>query len=357
MSSPLLLDVSTDDPAAVTAALDAALAALDRGELVLVPTETVYGVAGRADRPAARERLEALKEGRKGPWAHAVPSLEAAPAPTRPWPSLLRVVERWWPGPVTLVVDAPDGGTLGLRVPGHDVTRALVERAGVPLLLPSANRPGEAPPRSLDEVADDVRAACGVLFDGGTTAMGEASTVARAWPGLLRVLRAGVIARDELAARAAPVVLVVCSGNTCRSPMAERLLAAEFAAAAEADPTLVVPRVVSAGTFAGPGQPASAHAVEAIEARGLSLDDHGSQPVDARLAGEADLILTMTRGHAEALLSADPSLAPRLAPFDPDGRDVEDPFGGSRAVYERCAASLQSMAERRVAALVEPRQS
>lgn len=357
MDPAALYDVSGDDPTACGDALDAATAALARGELVLVPTETVYGVAARSDRPEARARLERLKDGRSGPYSHAIASLADAPAPTRPWPSLLRIVDRWWPGPVTLVVDAPDGGTVGLRVPGLAVVRALAERAGVPLLLPSANRPGEAAPSCLEDVPDDVRAACAVVLDGGRAALGEASSVVRAWPGLLRVLREGVITTAELAERAAPIVLVVCSGNTCRSPMAERLLAAEFASAAEADGALVVPTVVSAGTFAGPGQPASSHAVDALAARGLSLDGHHSRPVDEALAESADVILTMTRDHAAALLSASPGLADRVQPFDPDGRDVDDPFGGSREVYERCAAALATMAERRVAALLETRSS
>ncbi len=356
MSASLTFTLSGDGSDFDESALSAALEALDRGELVLVPTETVYGVAARSDRPAARERLELLKDGRQAPYSHAVTGLDNVPSLAQaPWPSLQRIVERWWPGPVTVVVDDADGGTVGLRVPGHEFTRELVRRAGVPLLLPSANRPGEDAPRDFSSIHPEVRAACSVQIDGGTAALGEASTVVRSWPGLLRVLREGVIRSDDLRQRAAPVILVVCSGNTCRSPMAERLLAAEFAAAAESDPALIVPRIVSAGTFAGPGHGASAHAVDALEARGLVLDDHRSQPVDDALATSADLILTMTRSHAEALMTLSPSVASRVEPFDPMGRDVEDPFGGSRAIYDRCAAAIAGMAERRVAALVEAR--
>src|SRR5262249_53526246 len=99
MPAPLRFDLSHGD---AEGARRAAAAALDRGELVVVPTETVYGLAAREDRPSGRERLDALKGGRISPYSLAVASPEMLRGRLLPPPrTARRIADRWWPGPVT----------------------------------------------------------------------------------------------------------------------------------------------------------------------------------------------------------------------------------------------------------------
>ncbi len=352
MTAPRVFRLDQDDPGA---ALEAAAAALDAGELVLLPTETVYGVAAREDRPEARERMAALKPDRDAPFSRAVPSLEALGERLAPLPAAAaRMAARWWPGPVTLVLRERAGGTLGVRIPGHAWTRDLLARVGVPLLLPSANPPGHPAPLDLGAVDPHVLELVSVVIDGGPSALGDASTVVA--PGQLahRVLREGVVSRQDLRQHAGCRVLIVCSGNTCRSPMAARLLGAALSAQTRGDPSWLLPRIDSAGLATAGSRSASSEAVAAMERRGLNLDDHLSRPLDHPQAASADLVLGMTYGHVAALQDMLPSAPPPvIETFDPDGGDVSDPFGGSQAVYEACATQLQSMAGARAAAILD----
>jgi len=355
MPGPLHFDLSRDDPAA---AQEAAIAALARGELVVVPTETVYGLAAREDRPVGRKRLDALKAGRNRPYSLALAAGDVLRARLAPWPhSARRIAARWWPGPVTQLLPATDGTLLGLRVPGHAFTRALAGQTG-PLLLPSANLPDQPAPRGVEELSPEVLAAASVVVDGGRAALGEASTVVEPRPFCLRLVREGVVGREELLRYALPLVLVVCTGNTCRSPMAERLLRRALAQGAAHEPGLVPPQVLSAGLQAEKAGAPSDHAVAALAELGLDLSDHATRLLQHEPLARADLVLCMSLQHVAAvgeLLAERPSPeTPRVELFDPEGHDVVDPFGSDLARYRAVARMLERMARRRADQLLAP---
>jgi len=152
-----------------------------------------------------------------------------------------------------------------------------------------------------------------------------------------------------------PRVLFVCTGNLCRSPMAEALLRARLAC----DETRRDWRVGSAGTWAAEGRRASAYAIEEMAQRGIELRAHRSRAVTRELMTEADLVLAMTRNHVETLGAAFPediSKVHLLSEMTGREYDIHDPYGGSRLEYASVASELSRLIEdgyERIVALVE----
>lgn len=174
--------------------LAGAVAALGRGELIAFPTDTVYGLAVRP----GSERLVYAAKGR--PERMPLILMAASPAQLEGHVEVdgraRWYMERWWPGPLTLVLPAVGGGTLGVRVPDHPLALELLRLAG-PLLTTSANRHGEPPALEASEVPA-LPGLAGVL-DGGRAPGGEPSTVISLLPGLeLTVIREGAISSHLL---------------------------------------------------------------------------------------------------------------------------------------------------------------
>jgi len=181
----------------------AELAAMFRaGGIVLMPTDTVYGVAAVPSRADALARIVAAK-GRdpSKPCQLLAASAEAAAAAGVPLPRRAAALARtFWPGTLTLVLDLPQGGTEGVRVPDHAVARALCEAAGGTLRCTSANHSGEPPARTAAE-AEAALPDADAIVDDGPAPGGVASTVAKvAEDGSLILFREGAIPRAALEA-------------------------------------------------------------------------------------------------------------------------------------------------------------
>lgn len=200
-----LLVVDPEHPA--LADLEAAARVIREGGLVAFPTETFYGLGANALDPAAVRRVFRAK-GRPAdkPLLVLVDSLEMAARVAAEVPARAhRLIARHWPGPLTLILPAcpelPDAltagtRTIGVRIPGHPLARALVRAAGVPVTAPSANPHGGASPRTADEVLAGLGERVDLVLDGGPTPGGPASTVVDVTRTPARVVRAGAVTLD-----------------------------------------------------------------------------------------------------------------------------------------------------------------
>lgn len=195
------------------AAIARAAAILRDGGLVAVPTETVYGLAARADSPAAVAAIYRAK-GRPdfNPLIVHVPDLAAAQRLARFDERARVLAETLWPGPLTLVLPLREEAglapavtaglaTIALRCPAHPVMRAVLAEAGLPLAAPSANRSGAVSPTRADHVAASLGAKVDLILDGGACAAGlESTIVALRQDGSWQVLRPGPIDESRIAA-------------------------------------------------------------------------------------------------------------------------------------------------------------
>ena len=350
------LDLSaTDDPRDI---VHRSVQALVEGQVVGLPTDTVYGLAADALSVTAVEKLCEIKGRRIDvPLAISVGSREAAEDfLCQATPLVRRLIHRCWPGPLTLVAscESPssavtqlpsevqqrimgDFGCVGFRVVDHRVLTHIHRFLSGPLVLTSANLSGQATPTTAQGVVEQLGDSLPLLLDDGPTRYGGASTVARVRGNRLEVLREGAIERAAMNQFVKPVIAVVCTGNTCRSPMAETLLRERLRQKLGSEDAV---RVLSAGVAAGVGSGASPQAVEVMGARNLDLTGHSSRPLDDAVMNVADLILTMTRGHRAAILAAWPNMQDRVHTLRRDGGDISDPVGMPVEVYESCSEQI-----------------
>ncbi len=213
----------TDDGLAVAGRL------LRDGRLVAFPTETVYGLGADATDEAAVDRIFATK-GRPGDnplIVHVAAADRLADVAASVTPLAARLAARFWPGPLTLVLDArPDlprrttGGldSVAVRVPAHPVARALIAAAGVPVAAPSANRSGRPSPTTAAHVVADLGGRVDAVVDGGRCEVGVESTVVDARGDRPVVLREGAVTREHLAAAMAGDVRDAVGGDLAASP-------------------------------------------------------------------------------------------------------------------------------------------
>ncbi len=192
--------------------IKAAVDALHRGDLVILPTETVYGLAADAGNAEAVAKIfEAKGRPRFNPLISHVGSAEAAERIGRFDASARRLAEAFWPGPLTIVApwreasgvcDLARAGldSVAIRVPGHVSARALLEAFDGPVVAPSANRSGRPSPTTFADAMEETGAFAATGLDGGPCAVGVESTVVSILDGRVSLLRPGSVTRSEIEA-------------------------------------------------------------------------------------------------------------------------------------------------------------
>jgi len=225
--------LSTHTPNLFAAAVKQAVALLRAGEVVALPTETVYGLAANALNPAAVARVFEVK-GRpaQNPIIVHVAGVALARACVADWPDAAqRLADAFWPGPLTLVLPKaariPDvvtagGPTVGIRWPSHPFIQAVIRECGFPLAAPSANTSNQLSPTTAAHVQAGLGGRIPLIVDGGACAVGIESTVLDLTVAPLRILRPGMIHETALAAVLGKEWLAAVphrhAGGTLRSP-------------------------------------------------------------------------------------------------------------------------------------------
>lgn len=352
MSAPQVLTLENRGPGRRQAARVARL--LARGKVVALPTDTVYGLCCRAAAEEAQRRIYELK-GRDP--SKRLPYLIPDAGDVHVFVNRLtraarKLMNAFWPGPLTLVLgDRP--GT-AVRLPDHSFVREVLRRAGGPVCATSANPSGAAPAVTGREVLEAFPGpGVDLVVTQQAPCPGSESSVVRIrGDGGWRLLREAAVSRRELEEVLRITVLLVCSGNTCRSPMGMAVLRALLARHLGVTPGSLEAhglRVLSAGVSATPGALMTPEAVRALEDADLPVPAHASRPLTPDLLRQADLVLAMTPAHRRSITEMLPGpSAPPVLLLDPSGGAVPDPIGGNPELYRDCLRALRAHLEARL---------
>jgi L-threonylcarbamoyladenylate synthase len=211
----------------LTDSIEAAAAALKAGRLVLLPTETVYGLAADAsDAQAVAAIFEAKGRPRFNPLIAHVSDAVAAATIAVFNDAARTLAEAFWPGPLTIVAPVRDRGavcdlaragldSVAVRAPGHARARAILSAFGGAVVAPSANRSGRPSPTTFADAVEETGAFAAAAVDGGPCAVGVESTVVSVLDGRVALLRPGAVTREEIEALVGPLS---DSGEGHRSP-------------------------------------------------------------------------------------------------------------------------------------------
>jgi protein-tyrosine-phosphatase/tRNA A37 threonylcarbamoyladenosine synthetase subunit TsaC/SUA5/YrdC len=344
-----------DDPSAI---IDRAVSALAAGELIALPSDTGCEVMCSALHSDAVTRLTTLDARRAGARPGMPTVALASTGQLMDWlPRIsfhgIRLARRIWPGPVVLVsddgLDAGLHATLpeatrtqlkapGFRVPDHDIALAVLSICAAPVLA------APAPQATAHELERQVGAELTVIIEDAESPPPRAASLVRLEGDNWTVLEEGAVSKAALVEMTARRIVFVCTGNTCRSPLAAalctKLLAERLGCAPEELPRRGY-AVLSAGLAAYRGAPATPEAVDIARELGADLSRHSSRALNVDMLLQADDLVAMTRNHLDLLLEYNVPGGPKPRLLAADGSDVPDPIGGSTEVYRDCAQQIR----------------
>ncbi len=347
---------------------------LTRGGIVGLPMETVYGLAARLTQPPAIERLKKIKNISTHPgWVIHVAQASQTRLYIRDLPSMAaRIMKKSWPGPVAIQVRASakeqailgmliqpavaaeiiSDGWITFRCPDQQVTREILADLPGPTAIIGAGE--RQPAGEVGDIPAHIVDQLDALVDAGPARYRKSSTIVRVEGDQWQIIRPGVIDERIIHRLAEQVIVFICTGNTCRSPMAAGIAGIWLARKLGLSPAALPKHhlvVESAGLHATDGLPATAEARTAARELGADLTAHRSRAVTVDLLQRADVIYTMTQSHRDELVERYPAVADKTFPLDPDS-DIADPIGSEVGRYRQLAKRLEALIAQRLSGIL-----
>jgi len=347
---------------------------IDAGGFVAFPTETVYGIAAKVElttltklnklKGRTPEKNYTLHIAQKSDVQKYVPSISLRTQ---------KLIDTAWPGPLTIVfeLNADDlnkqrnrlksgvfehlyrNNSIGIRCPDHPIAKMLLQTCKNPVVAPSANKADAEPAVDADAVLAQFSGQIDLVLDAGPTRFKKNSTVVKIGEFGLQILRQGVLSKEHLEKLSQVKFLFVCTGNTCRSPMAtgifRKYLAEKLNCAIDRLPEIGY-KIYSAGTLGLTGEPATAEAVAACAAKGIDISAHRSAALTRPLVSDCDFIFVMEQMHRDRVIALDQQSAVKCCLLAET--DIDDPIGQSQQVYNNCADRIEKAVKKRISEFV-----
>jgi len=302
------------------------------GGIVALPTETVYGLGVLASCREAVERLYKIKRrNRTKPFSLCVANKEEGVSLFSLLPPYgFRLIEKFWPGPLTLVFYSRNGDKkIGVRVPYHKTLSKILEELKEPINLCSANISGGKEATTSYEVEKIFSEDIDLLVEAEPPRYNKASTVVDLTFYPFKILREGVIPQKEIIETfIRKRILFVCTGNTCRSPLAQILLKKYLSQIASFFDKRY--EILSCGIVASDGASLSEEVKKILKEYEDLNTEHFARRIDKEILLSSDLIFVMEKRHKEFIINLEPLVESRvflLGKFLPQEQEIPDPIG------------------------------
>jgi tRNA threonylcarbamoyl adenosine modification protein (Sua5/YciO/YrdC/YwlC family) len=367
--------IKLDPDRADIAKIKEAAAVVDGGGLVAFPTESVYGIACRAQNDSLiklnnlkgrdSDKYYTLHIGQKNEAKKYVPNVGLKAE---------KLINNAWPGPLTIVFELSDhdinkqqislkreafeslykDNSIGIRCPDNPIASVLLRLTNNPVIAPSANVTGEPPATDAEEVLAQFSGKIDLLLNAGPCKYKKSSTVVKIGRKKLEILREGVYSKEYLEAMSMVKFLFVCTGNTCRSPMAAGIFRKYLSEKLQCEVEQIDKmgyKISSAGIIDLESSPASAEARAACAAKGIDITAHRSKVLSRELIEENDFIFAMSRTHVERVTALNPEAANKCM-LMAENKDIPDPIGQGQQVFNSCADLIEKAVKKRISEMV-----